>query len=208
MKKVKIVLILIACIITFITIYKIRDTYAIFESNVISTKILNVGKWKINVNNQDIVSSATHTFTIEDINIQGNANTKSGKFAPGMSGSFDIEIEPQDTEVSIRYDILVDDSLLDDSQIVIGTIAETNNSNTLTRTGENTYTGLILLNDITANYYDNIHITFIWDNDEANNEKDSIIGTTLNGSISVPITITFTQYMGETIDEYSDGEPI
>ena len=204
MKKLKILIILIACILTVLTGYKIISTYALFESHLPSTAEIDVGKWNITVNQNDITSNTTHSFSIQNINITSNQNTKQGKFAPGMTGSFDIAIRPQDTQVSIRYDLLVDDSELDSSQINIASITETSHNKTLVRTGERTYTGIILLGDITANYNDNIHITFEWINNEANNDKDSEIGTVANSVIDVPIEINFTQYMGEAIVEYTE----
>ena len=206
MKKLKLLLIVLSCILTVLTAYIIVKTYAVFESNLSTTAQISVGKWRIAVNEDDVTSGSLHEFTIDNINIDQNANVKQGKFAPGMTGDFQIEILPQDTQVSIRYDIFVDDSDLDSSQIRIGTISETNHNKQLIRTDEKTYSQTILLSQMTNGYSDNINIEFEWVNDENNNQIDSAIGNTYNSTISVPITVKITQYLGEQITEYNEED--
>lgn len=206
MKKLKLLLIVISCILTVLTAYIIVKTYAVFESNLSTTSQISVGKWRIAVNEDDVTSGSVHEFTIDNINIDQNVNVKQGKFAPGTTGDFQIEILPQDTQVSVRYDIFIDDSDLDSDQIRIGTISETNHNKQLIRTDERTYSQTILLSQMTNGYSDNINIEFEWVNDENNNEIDSAIGNTYNSTISVPITVKFTQYLGEQITEYNEED--
>jgi len=202
MKNLKKLFILIALIIMIFTIYKIIKTYALFESNITGTADMGIGKWNISVNQSDITSGQTHSFTITSFNIPQNQYTKTGKVAPGMGGDFYIEISPVDTQVSIRYDITINKTNLTASNMEITSITELNHDKTLIRTGEDTYTSTILLNQINRRYLDNVQIKFQWENDEDNNERDTEIGTQYNSKIYVPITIKFTQYTGEEIVEY------
>ena len=78
---------------------------------------------------------------------------------------------------------------------------EKNNNNEIIKTAENTYTGVIPLEKINKDYLDAIEISFSWENVEENNEEDTKIGTVYASNLSIPITVTFSQYLGETIEE-------
>ena len=41
----------------------------------------------------------------------------------------------------------------------------------------------------------------MWNNDEENNESDSVLGTTKDSKLSIPVNITISQYLGENIEE-------
>jgi len=206
MKYYKKIFFVIICIFTIFTIYKIVKTYSLFESNISSTNNITVGNWNITVNNQDVVSGSTHNFLItsDNIFIPRNVNVLTGKIAPGSRGAFTITIEPEDTQVSIRYDIEIDESLIQNSAIKLTGISSRDVN--IVRTGEYTYTGIILLSDIAQNYSHEIDISFIWENDEQNNENDTAIGIVYNNSINIPVSIRFTQYLGETITPYVSEE--
>ncbi len=206
MKYYKKIFFVIICIFTIFTIYKIVKTYSLFESNISSTNNITVGNWNITVNNQDVVSGSTHNFLItsDNIFIPRNVNVLTGKIAPGSRGAFAITIEPEDTQVSIRYDIEIDESLIQNSAIKLTEISSRGVN--IVRTGEYTYTGIILLSDIAQNYSHEIDISFIWENDEQNNENDTAIGIVYNNSINIPVSIRFTQYLGETITPYVSEE--
>lgn len=136
------------------------------------------------------------------VKISESQYTKENKIAPGMNGTFEINIEPQDTQVSIRYDITIDSSKLSSKSIKLNSIVEKNNDNTIIRTLENTYTGIITLEKINENYFDSIEVTFTWENDEENNEEDTKIGVVENFNLEIPIVITFCQYFGEEVEEF------
>lgn len=198
-KKIFIILTLfMACV----TCYQIANTYALLESELSGTIKTEIGKWNIYINGDDVTNGTTQSFVMNKFNIGGSEYTAEGKIAPGMKGSFEISICPKDTQVSIKYDIAIDDTNLGEEQIKLVSIIEKNNKNELIRTGKNTYTAVILLEDITEDYSDDIEVFFTWDNNENNNEKDTAIGTIYNSKISIPITIHASQYLGETIEEY------
>ncbi len=194
--------IILTIIMICFTIYLISKTYAVFYSEGQADLNMKLAIWDIKVNNQDITKGTIKDFAITDFNIIQNNNVKSGKIAPGTSGSFDILIDPTDTQVSIRYDLSIDSDKLEEYQIQIDSISEISNSNKLTKTGKNTYTGIIPLSKINGNYNNDIRIVFKWDNNEANNEKDTNIASVANSKTNIPITLTFSQYLNETISEY------
>lgn len=190
-------------VIFIITIYEIRSTYAIFYSQMQGTSKNDIGKWNIEINSTNISSGINETFLIENLNIDSNINVKQGKLAPGSNGSFDIVINPTNTDVSIRYDITIDESKITTSGISLLSIEETLDlESLLIRTGEYTYTGIIPLSKINGYYLNNIKVKFSWINDELNNIEDSYIGNIKDNRLDIPITVNVTQYLGENILEY------
>lgn len=198
-KKSKKILLILSIIMMIITIGQIANVYALFYSEAKGTAQEKLGKWYITVNNTDISSGITQPFTINQFNIIPNTHTKTGKFAPSMQGDFEIIINPNDTEVSVRYDLEIDKSALDGNKISIVSVQEIGENNTLVETQENVFTGIISLNEIRNDITNTIKITFNWENDETNNDKDTQLGTEANSKIKIPIILTVSQYLGETI---------
>lgn len=194
-------------VISFITIGVIFgfglivDTYGLFESNRIDTAMSDIAKWKISVNELNIMENTS--FVVDSIVLDSNTSVKEGKIAPGGSGYFDILIDGKDTDVSFRYDVTFDFSNLDISKLIIEKIEEVNYG-MLIKTGENTYTNVITLSDIKKGITNLIRVYVKWENAETANEEDSVIGLDSEYSLNIPVNITFTQYLGEDIIEYTE----
>ncbi len=199
----KYILGLIALICMLLTIYYIMDTLAIFESIVTGEVEVQNGKWIIHINNTDISTGNNKEFVIDQIDIEGSNRIEQGKIAPGLSGKFDVVIDPNGTDVSVRYDIEFDLSKLEGTKIRINSIEETEMGNMFIQTGENTYTGIILLDDIRNGAKHNITAQFDWQEDETTDEEDSKIGAIPNNKISIPVSVKVSQYLGEEVEEYS-----
>lgn len=122
----------------------------------------------------------------------------------GLSGYFEIAIDPTDTDVSVRYDITINKENITNDNIQIVSIEETEENNTLTRTGENTYTAIIPLQRIKNGETNNIRISLQWaDNQEST--QDLSVGATSNPKLHIPINVHVSQYLGETISEYVEN---
>ncbi len=198
----KIYFLLYICIILFV-IYCIIQIYAVFQSKVDGTINLVKGVWQIKINNTDISNGTNKEFTINEINVQNNEHVKQGNLAPGLTGTFDILINPENTDVSIRYDISLNQENLTNKNITIKSITETEEKTDLIKTDENTYTGIITLEDIKQGKSNNIKVEIEWKDDEANNEEDLKIGTKgENYKLEIPIVIHVSQYLGEEIITY------
>ena len=182
-----------------VTIYNVRDSLAVFESELTLESDATAGSWNIYVNNTNI-SGSTTTFTVNNVNISSNQHVVANRMAPGTSAYFDLNIVPTNTDVSIKYDITFDFSELSAS-LVVDDISELNNR-TLVRTGENTYSGVITLSEIGNNVTSDVRVTIAWDNVEANNETDTELGRNVGGTISIPVRVDVTQYLGEQLVEY------
>lgn len=196
MKKIYVCMALFLLVLTIVIILK---TYALFESKTSLNVQSDVGKWIILINDTDITSGANTKFSVNEVVWNPSDNVKSGKLAPGVSGYFDIVIDPTDTDVSVRYDIDFDFSEFENTNIVVSSVEEVNNK-TIVKTGQNKYTGVIPLNEIKDGVTNTIRVNIKWDNNEENNEYDSEIGSTANVVKNIPVTVNVSQYLGETIE--------
>lgn len=176
-------------------------SFGLFETSTVRTTELPLGDWVVEVNGTDIVKN--ETFSIDDMHWNSNANVALGKLAPGVSGYFDVVIDPTLSKVSVRYDVTFDSTELENYDLTFQAV-EVNNR-TLIRTDVNTYTGVITLSEIQSDVTSTIRCNVTWNNDETKNEEDSIVGTDKNAEFAIPITIKATQYLGETITEYIEN---
>lgn len=192
------ILYITCAIMIFVTIYEITNTYGLFESNINMDVDSKLATWNILINDTNIGKS--ETFTIDNFISEEDSTVASGKIAPGISGYFNINIDPSTTQVSIRYDLTFDFSKLDNLFTI--TKVEEKNGYNLIKTGPNTYSNVITLNEIKENKTNNIRVHIKWNNNEENNDKDTEIGLTENNTLNIPVSITVLQYSGEKIEPY------
>lgn len=193
MKSTKKILISIFILILCLTTIEIITSFGLFETNKTGTKQLDIAKWNIYVNNYNL-NGNNNTFTVDTITYTNNEGVTTGKFAPGVTGQFILVIDPRDTEVAFRYNLSIDLSSSQYSQIQIDRIEGIEGTN-LTVTN-NVYSRIVSLNDITNHRKDKIKVTFSWANDGTTDESDSTLGQE-GGTFEIPITISFNQYTGE-----------
>lgn len=181
-----------------LTLYEIKKTYGLFESNNKMSVQQSTAKWNILINGTNIKSE--EKFVVNSVNVEDNENVLNGKVAPGVKGYFDVEIDKTNTSTSIVYSITFDFTKISDS-ITIEKIEETTSGN-LIRTGENTYSKVMKIND---NPINNIRVYIKWENKEENNDIDSLVGLTKDNYINIPVSISAMQYLGEEIIEYQEN---
>lgn len=195
-------------IITFFTIltfFLLISTYGIFESNIFRDTNMKVATWEVEINGTS-VTNEQKKFSIEDIIWNNSENVLEGKVAPGMDGYFDIQINPKKTDVSIRFDIMYDVEYLNEiNPAFVITNVEEINGNQLTLVDKNTYTGIINLEQMKSNTIYTIRTYIKWEDMEENDENDYQLGSS-STEFELPININVTQYLGEEIIEYKDGE--
>ena len=117
MQNKKKLLILICAIIFIILIYEIIHIYAVFHSEIEANVQLKNGTWNINVNGTQISKGVDATFVIDNISTSQNEHVENNKLAPGLSGSFNIKINTENTDVSIIYDITLNEEKLTNSTL-------------------------------------------------------------------------------------------
>lgn len=216
--KIKIVL-LVVILILLILILKL--TYSKYVNESSATISESVGQWNIKINDKDITQAdengVTGEFVIDDFVWDTSQHVKSPKVAPGMTGRFYLKIDPTGTDVSIQYTILIDDSkmieilnseegentLTNNIGLKITGIKENGTEIELQRDENNNIiiTRVKKLSQIQSenetDRIDNLEVEVVWENDEANNEVDSIIGSVANRKIELPIKVDVIQYTGE-----------
>lgn len=192
------VLLLISLLMLFFTIYLAMDTYALFESNKNYDVSSDIAKFVIKVNGSE---AKTEEFVVDSIAYYENEYVIENKIAPLVDGYFDIVIDAEEVEVSLRYDIEFDFSSLSIPGLVISSITELG-GNTLVLTDKDTYSGVITLADMDSSTVNTVRVSISWQNDEANNEVDSSWGMVADKVISIPVNVKLTQYLGEELPVY------
>lgn len=198
-------LILICLFIILLLIYGAARIYALFHSELEAKVQLKNGTWNIIVNETDITQGTDVTFVIDNVEAEENEHVKPGNLAPGLTGTFKISINPKDTDVSVRYDIMLDEEKLTNNNIQIKSIKETQLGNELVRVDKNTYAGIISLEKIKAGNTNEITVEIEWLDNENNNEPDVELGTTWNVECQIPITVHVCQYLGDEIEPYTEN---
>lgn len=189
----------------FLIVLSAARTYSLFQSDIAGTAEAEIASWNIIINDTNIVTTESHSFSLDNIHMKANSNVKDMSFAPGSEGWFAINIDPSDTQVAIKYEIIVkpfsfdvDGVTLSNENIKISGVELTNNGTTLTEVSEGRYVGVIPYTQGTRPVY-NLKVNITWINDEANNELDSIVGANGDVDTDIPLEIRFTQYLGESL---------
>lgn len=181
-----------ALISLIITISVILDSYAIFETDVNSNSEMQLAKWQILVNGDDITGTYNE-FSVAQVNWGTNSNVLPGKASPGLSAYFDVFIDPEGTEVSMDYEIHLDFLSLNNSEIVLNSVLDRNN-NALEMVDEYTYKGMLSLADIESDVVERIRVSFTWNDNEENNDTDSYY-VNQDTFLNIPVSIKFVQHI-------------
>ena len=119
----KLLIFLCLCIILLI-IYGVVRIYALFHSELGANVQLKNGTWNIIVNGTDITKGTDIQFDINNVTVEENEHVKPGNIAPGLTGTFKINIDPKNTNVSTRYDIYLDEEKLTKFNKMIDTLED------------------------------------------------------------------------------------
>ena len=187
--------ILIIISILLIVIFASTYSYALFQSDISGSVDAQIASWTVKVNNSLINDGMSNSFTIDTINYtQTDSNVRSGKFAPGIEGYYDLEIDPNGTEVSVKYSIIIED--FEVSNLKVDRVELLSGGSTFTKVDDYNYSGIILLGNTNVQH---LRLYLDWNdlNTKEANEEDSIIGTRDNPNINIPVTVNLIQYLGE-----------
>lgn len=198
-------LILVCLCIVLLLIYGAARIYALFHSELYANVQLKNGTWNIVVNGTDITNGTDVTFVVDNVEARENEHVKPGNLAPGLTGTFKISINPKDTDVSVRYDIMLDEEKLTNNNIQIKSIKETQQGNELIRVDKNTYAGIISLEEIEKGNKNEITVEIEWLDNEEDTDQDIEIGEHENFSYKIPISIHVCQYLGEELNTYIEN---
>lgn len=180
----KTALLLVVVLLVALTTAIVGFTYSRYLSSATGTSTAKVAKWAVKVNDTDIIQNKTFTLDSKYITWNSSDKVANGYIAPGSTGTMKIKLDTTGSQVAVKYTISVDATALDKySQIKITTI----NGAPVT---DNTYTGTIALADVDTPV--EIPIVITWENNDATNESDTTIGSTIE-ELEIPINVTVEQ---------------
>lgn len=209
MKKVWILSALMMLIFTF---YQIRNSYAKYLTEANGQTQKSIGTWLVKVNGTNIATGTEkQKFEINQLQYNSNDYVLQGKIAPGLMGYFDIEIDATEADVAVVYDISLDFNELNISNSIqfaklVKVIDGVENQSDIIRTGNNTYTGIITLEEIEQLKKVTVRVYVEWkdDNTGKNDEEDSKLGNNKDIKVAIPVEVNVSQYVGEEIIEYQE----
>lgn len=194
MKKSKYIFIFFFLLSCALLYFFSNRTFTSFESKVNDDIQLNVADWKILVDNQDISKQE------KDIKLRNitwtSEHTRDNKVAPGSKGVVNVLIDPTTTDVAFKYNISYEDHK-SNPDVILTVTSITLDGKSLTDADNNTFSGILSLDDIKKKKTLSLIIHVEWINDEANNETDSLIGVNESEANYLKINFEASQYKGE-----------
>ncbi len=97
MKKKNIIAVMVVAMLLTVSLYFVGGTYARYATSFNGTAEAEIAKWAVALNKGGNASS----FTTE-LKFTENANVVTGKIAPGVTASTEVEIKLQGTEVAVE----------------------------------------------------------------------------------------------------------
>lgn len=197
-KKSVLTLVVLALIVSLI-----GGTYARYVSTSQGNGNVDIAKWAVKVNNQDI-SNQSGTFDLTFT--ANNADTVEGKVAPGGTAVAYVDVDLTGTEVSVDFACSLAEESADNLKATFG---ENYSDKVTVSVGEPTLEGTTsnMTLDATTKVVTvsntgamsgkvRVPITLTWENDSVNNIEDTNTGTTKT-NVTIPVTLTVQQHISE-----------
>ena len=190
MQRRKKILLLSALFFLVVCFYFMQETYAKYVTTSEGKINAKIARWNINVNETDIKNNASLT---QDIipTFEKSENIAENVIAPTIKGYFDLNIDASAVDVSLTYQILIEENDLISDFIITGYQIDDGNLINLTNTNE--ITNDILLDEV--NRVQTIRIYFEW-YDETDNKMDDDADTAVtidNDNLTLNVKLSFTQ---------------
>ena len=200
MKKIKEILSAFLIIMLIVTILVINRTYALFESMKEFNINMDIAKWNIAVNNLTVGGNQEDKFLIKNLLLDANSNVVAGKVAPGSKGTFDVEIDFKDTDVSVKCELEIDQERMKEAGLKFNSFqfSDTSITTTTTTNGKMFIVPLSKIQEAgnSETFKLNVRIAFEWINDETRNVEDTMIGTSsVRTKLDIPVKLKFSQYV-------------
>ena len=180
--------------------YNARFTYTAYESIIEGAATNSIAGISLKINGVDAVANNDGTLdnrVILDNTTWVSTHTREEKISPGSSGTIDLEIDPSGSDVAILYEFRFVDKKIDDDKLL--TFSEIISNDGIIRTNQDTYAGIITLDDIANNRKFHLSANFYFDylvDIEGITEDNQILDDFFE------IHFHAVQYRGETIQEY------
>ena len=157
------------------------STYAIYKSSAEGTGSVTAAQWHVEVNGNEIMTTAQNTFTLGTIEWDTPRVGQNNTIAPGDTGTVNITIDASTSQVSADYVVEIETTNLPNPQFAI-----TSDS------ASAPLTGTIAYSTTASEMIKTIPVRITWngvDSDTANDQDIDIAGDQL----SLPIKVTVTQ---------------
>ena len=179
-----------------------KATYTSFESLIDANASVPISQIKIYINGEDVVAntgSLNNNILLDNVEFT-STHTREGKISPGTTGTISLELDATESEVAILYEFELVDKEVDDDKYL--TFTSVTSSDTIVRTGADTYSGILTMSDIENDKIVNLEIDFEFDSlvDIEGIENDDH-----NYSDLFDINFHAVQYRGETLVPYNGG---
>lgn len=198
--KLKIIIFSFIVIICFAFLYyNSISSYSSYESSIDGSVASKVSGIKLNINGQDVILNSENGVILDNIILNSSSHTRPGTISPGADGNISFTLDPSESGVAILYDFTIIDKQKDANKLLTCTGFKSSNGN-LIRTGENTYTGLITLDDINNKKVIDLSLEFIFDDEEV----EGITSDDVPLENFISINFHAVQYNGEEIVPYSE----
>ena len=179
----------VALLSLFYSVSLIQTTYAKYVTTAEANSNINIARWNITVNNQDVIENSNFIQNLSPV-FNGTTYIKENVIAPTSEGYFDILIDGTNTDVSFQYTITInpsDANTIKDLKIVKYTI------NNVDYNYIDNISGDINFDDENKNVA--IRVFIMWNDEEStqemNNNDDTI--ATVEGNANYKINVNLIQ---------------
>ena len=201
-KNKKAIQIMVVCLVVLGSLFYLysKGTYTSYETLTNGKITPKIAKWNIKVDGIEVTTSDVVTIGLSNINWVSN-NAVAAKAVPGSHGFATVKIDPMDTDVSIKYTLEIIDKNVDNNKFL--EISNINNStNSLIQTGENTYVGVITLDELKNKTITTLTFDVLW---PLGDDVDPYSDEVNSSSNFLEINFSVEQYKGEVITPYTAG---
>lgn len=192
-KDIKFIIVFVI-IVGISLLYLNQSSLAKYKKQVTGKANMQIAKWSIRVNNEDI---ANKTVLNKDITPQFEATstTKESVIAPGSIGYFDIEIDPTNVDVNFKYELTTsvpESSTIKDLKIIYYIKEPDTNSTKIEYNDGDIITDTLEHNSETKK----LRIYIEWDDSETNimdNKADTEAATATFSKALINVNLKFSQ---------------
>ena len=194
MKRNKKVILLLAFLSLFVSMYFIQDTYAKYLTRANTDVTGAIARWNIVVNDEVIRNGDTLDNLITPIFV-GSQHIKEDVIAPTVTGYFDLQLDASDVDVSFTYNISVARNANLRDFVVTGYQVDSGTTNSVDVSVETpTISDDILITDTTRTH--TIRVFIGWNDDADTQELNNAQDTTVTGTydnINLTVNLSFVQ---------------
>lgn len=165
----------------------IGSTYAKYTSENSVSASVDIAKWAVKLNNEDITGTTEKTINV-NFTVAASDYVAANKIAPSVTATGKIELDLTGTEVGVDVTAVPDISKL--------SFASADKISTTAKIGDKSTADASKPVEIKVSEIGkkDIDLTVTWTNDETNNADDTASGVA-GGTITIPVKVTVSQHI-------------